>query len=119
MPATTVAEERELAAAAGQGADLGTTVEGQPAEEHTDPTSSRASTAVSTHEDGATTTPKSNPKEDEAPLPSSEKPSIANGDQNAAATTSPPATQSQDPEASRSTLQTVIIMISLCASVFL
>ncbi|PQE20393.1 major facilitator superfamily transporter protein [Rutstroemia sp. NJR-2017a BBW] len=111
MPATTVAEERELAAAAGPGADLGTTVEGQPAEEHTTgPTSSRASTAVST------STPKPNPKEDEAALPSSEKPSITNNEPNAA-TTAPP--QPQDPEASRSTLQTVIIMISLCASVFL
>ncbi|PQE22600.1 major facilitator superfamily transporter protein [Rutstroemia sp. NJR-2017a BVV2] len=119
MPATTVAEERELAAAAGQGADLGTTIEGQPAEEHTGPTSSRASTAVSTHEDGSTSTPKSNPKEDEAALPSSENPSITNNDPNAATTTSLPATQPQEPEASRSTLQTVIIMISLCASVFL
>jgi hypothetical protein len=90
-----IRNEAEAQAVAGSGADRGTTMEGQIEEHVPTPVVSSSESANETLNGSKTTV-----KEPAAPVAKEE--SSAN-----------------DPEASRTKLQTVIIMLSLCSSVFL
>ena len=102
-----VSRQGEAEAAVGAGADLGTRVEGQDNEkQHLNVHNNTSNPTNTTENNGSATSP---------------SPSISSDEEKHQAATMPAAgaTKPAEPEASRTKLQTIIIMICLCSSVFL